>query len=418
MQDDLDVIIIGAGLAGLAAALRLSQNGKRLLVIESNDYIGGRVSSESIQGFILDRGFQVFLTAYPECQIQLNYKALELNAFQKGAFVYNQRSFRRFAHPFDVTLNTTGLMLAALSAQDFLAIPKLCYKLKKKSTCSYINGPSISVIDYLRQEGLSERIIEEFFRPFLSGVFLDRSLNCSGQMLPFILKMFLDGDAYLPKKGMQAIPNQLAAKIPQSSFLLNTKVTQIHEGGVSVSQGARYEAKNVLIATDLWNAYQLLGLPAIDQGRGATCCYFAAEHAPMEEPALVLNRENNTPVNHLAVISNVAPSYAPQNAALISVTTLQNTASSDPGQIEKDMKQELRQWFGSEVMKWQLLKTYFLPHSHPADYPIQPWSSENKMKIRKGLYACGDYLAAPNIHSTLEIGRKSAELILTEGRSS
>lgn len=416
MEPTADVVIVGAGLAGLSAAIHLKRAGKSVHIFEANNYWGGRVSTENYEGFLLDRGFQILLTAYPECRKLLDYDALKLREFVQGSLIYHRGDIDRIPNPINHPLSLIKLIFSSsLTFKDIYSLHRLYRNLSKTTSENLILEEDCNAISSLKQDGFSSKVIESFFKPFLGGVLLDRSLLTSGKMVNFLLKMFFEGPAALPSRGMQAIPNQLASMLPNGAIQLNKKVQKIsHLQEITFEDGQKLKAKTLLLATDQRSTAKLLELPLPSPGRGAICLYFSAEKSPLKEPMIFLNGDDKGPINHLAVLSDVAPSYAPSGASLISATILDKHMHLSDDSLSKASLEQLNRWFGSQVNQWNLLKTFRIHHAHPSFYPDRMWHSPNPFKIREGLYACGDYLEAPTINSALATGRKAAEEILLQ----
>lgn len=417
MNDKIDVAIVGAGLSGLSAAIHLHRAGKSVKIFEAKDYIGGRVSTEVKEGFSLDRGFQVLLTAYPECQQLLDYKKLQLKPFEKDALnFFREGKIEHFNCPLNHPLSVFKLIFSSFfTTKDFFHLLRLKRKLYRTSVETLLSLDNGNALTLLKKDGFSQKFIDNFFKPFFGGILLDRGLLTSGKMVNLLLKMFFEGQVALPSNGMGTISQQMAAYLPEGTIHLKQEVHRItSEEEIVLSNDQKIKAKNVLLATDAWSAAKLLGLPLPPAGRSVTCCYYAAEKSPLNEPVLFLNGEDKGPINHLAVLSDVAPNYAPTGASLISATILDQHMHHSDDELNNASMQQLRHWFGSQVNKWKPLKIFRILNAHPTIYPDRLWHSPSPFKIREGLYACGDYLEAPNLNSALATGRKAALEILSE----
>ena len=320
MKERKKVIIVGGGLAGLACAVTLRKGGVDAQVLERSDGVGGRVRTDSVNGFLLDRGFQVYLSAYPEAGRMLDLKALDLRRFRAGALVFRNQKMHRvmdvFRHPGDLI----GSALAPIgSLGDKLRVAKLRFKKRGVS-----QSADRSTEEFLRDFGFSERMIDGFFRAFYGGIFLERELRTSSRMFEFTFQMFTDGYATLPAGGMRAIPDQLAARLPAESIHLNTEVRSVEERAVALETGERWEADAVVVATDARTARRLLPEPGTEEvaWRAVTGIYFSAPHSPMNEAIIALNGDGDGLVNNVCVISDVVPEYAPLGKSLISVSVL------------------------------------------------------------------------------------------------
>ncbi len=318
-----DVIVVGAGLAGLCCARELHAAGLEVLVLERGDAPGGRVRTDEVDGFLLDRGFQVLLTAYPEARRALDYERLGLRPFENGALIRRDGGFARIADPFRHPLQALrGLRDAPGSLPDKLRVARLRRRLSRFSLNELLTAPQVTTAEALRREGFSSDLVDAFFRPFLGGVFLDPSLETSSRLFAFVFKLFSEGEAALPAAGMQAIPRQLAEGLPAGDLRFGATVESAAPGEVVLAGGERLTAPAVVVAADGPEAARLTGAVEAPAARAVTTLHYAAERSPVGEPVLVLNGEGRGPVNDLCVPSDVAPSYAPPGAALVSATVL------------------------------------------------------------------------------------------------
>src|SRR5580700_9894354 len=224
MSTSADVLIIGAGLAGLCCAKRLSEAGIPFQIVEASDGIGGRVRTDEVDGFLLDRGFQVLLTAYPEAKRALDYSRLELKAFLPGVLSWYAGRMNKLVDPWRIP----GAWKEALESQfgtlaDKLRIARLRSRLRRTSIDGIFQRPERSTKEALAAEGFSSEMIHHFFRPLLGGILLDGDLKSSSRMFEFVLKMMSEGDTSLPARGMGAIAAQLAEKFPSNAVRLNTR---------------------------------------------------------------------------------------------------------------------------------------------------------------------------------------------------
>lgn len=408
---DTDVIIVGAGLAGLCCARLLQQAGVPWLLIDNSDRPGGRVKTDRVDGFQLDRGFQVLLTAYPEAQRTLDYAALDLKPFYPGSLVYRGNKFHRIADPWRRPIaGALSLLNSVGSPLDKLHVARLRARAMRGTIDELFARPECASIWALKQMGFSHRMIERFFEPFLGGVFLDPSLHTSSRMMEFVFRMFASGDIALPASGMEAIPRQLAASLPADRLLMNSPVNAMIDHGVTLTDGRTLRGKQVVLATDASTAARLLGREA-PAWSGVRCLYFAAEKPPIAGPMLVLNGQGAGIVNNLAVLSEVAPSYAPSGAALISVTVLR-APQVVPERLEAQVITEMQSWFGPSVARWRLLRHDHIPHALPQRHPPTTIHSPDHDTGHDWLLICGDHREHASIQGAMVSGRRAGELAL------
>ena len=422
VRADKDVLIVGAGLAGLNCARRLAEGGVASRIFEASDEVGGRVRTDQLEGFLLDRGFQVFLTAYPEARRALDYERLSLRPFYSGALIRAGGEFVKFAdpvrHPLDGLL--TLFSSAAGTVGDKLRLGRLRLSTGEGAWEKLFRRPETTTLAALGAAGFSESLVEQFFRPFFGGVFLERELRTSSRMFEFTFRMFSSGVAALPAAGMGEIPRQLAARLAPGSVHLNAPVASVEAGAVTLASGERVAADAVVVAAGEYAAARLLGLTptaAAAPSRTAACMYFAAGESPVAEPILVLNGEGAAeagPVNNLCVPSMVAPAYAPPGASLISVSVVGERASAVDAELEGAVREQLAGWFGAAVIRgWRHLRTYRIPRALP-EQSHAALADASRVRLRPGLYACGDYLDSASINGALRAGRLAAEAAIED----
>lgn len=408
------VIVVGAGLAGLSCAVELERAGAQPLVLEASDGVGGRVHTDEVDGFLLDRGFQVLLTAYPEARRLLDYRVLALERFYPGAVVRSDGRFARLADPWRRPLAAVGGVLSGLvPVADALRIARLRARLRRGAAGDRGACPERSTRERLRAEGFSETIVERFFGPFFGGVFLDPDLTTSERQLELVFRMFSAGDIAVPAAGMGEIPRQLAARLPGGSVHLGERVVEVDGPGVRMADGGRAQADAVVVATDGTAARELVDLPGETRWRGVTCLYFAAERPPIGGPVLVLDGEGRGPVNNLCVMSEVSRRYAPPGQALVSVTVL--GVGGDPDDVlEQRVREQLAGWFGRSVAKWRHLRTYRVERALPDQSPPTPDPRLLPPRLGDRLYLCGDHRADGSVNGAMASGRAAAAAVLED----
>ncbi len=407
-----DVTIVGAGLSGLACALPLHQSGISVGILEASDGIGGRVRTDRMDGFLLDRGFQVFLTAYPEARHVLDYAALDFRPFYPGALVRFSGRFHRIGDPWRRPLDGIRSLFSPIGTfQDKVRTGRLRQQVRAGSLKDLFQRPETSTIDALHAAGFSEAMIDRFFRPFIGGVFLDKNLEISSRMFEFVFRMFSLGDTALPSNGMGAIPELLASRLPEGTVRTDARVVKVQEGGVRLESGEEIRSRAVVIATEGPETERLLGEKKRSVIRGVTCLYFAFTEPPFTEPILFLDGDGKGPVINLCVPSQVAPSYAPPDMSLISATVLGCSEESDKN-LESAVRSQLAEWFGEAVHDWRHLRTYRIRHALPMQVPpvLEPFSQT--VQIHPWLFVCGDYRSVASIQWALVSGRRAADAVI------
>jgi len=408
-----DVLIIGAGLAGLCCARRLQEGGVSFQIIEASDGIGGRVRTDELDGFLLDRGFQVLLTAYPEAQRVLDYTQLELKSFAPGAFSWFAGRMNKLMDPWRMPGMWREVFRSDFGTlADKLRIARLRSRLKRTSPEEIFRRPERSTKEALQAEGFSSEMIHRFFRPLFGGILLDGELKSSSRMFEFIFKMLSEGDTSVPARGMGAIPAQIASKLPPGAMRLNARVEALHENELTLAGGEALRARAIVIAADGPSAAHLAG-EAEPVSRSVTCFYYSAEESPVPYPMLVLNGDGAGPVNNFTVLTQVAPTHAPAGKHLVSVSVLGTQELTD-AQLGGFIIAQMKNWFGPVARSWRFLKSYRIPHAQPQQNPGALEPSERPVRVRPGVYLCGDHRDTASIHGAMVSGRRAAEAILAD----
>lgn len=408
-----DVIVVGAGLAGLCCARSLARAGVAPLVLEASDGVGGRVRTDELQGFRLDRGFQILLTAYPECQAVLDYAALDLRPFYPGALVRAGGRFVRVADPFRAPLDALASLFGGVGTlADKARVLALRTDVRGPGLDALLARPETTTSAALQRRGFSAQMIDGFFRPFLGGILLDLELEASSRVFEFVFRVLSLGENVLPAAGMGAIPAQLAAALPEGSVRLRARAASVGGREVRLADGESLRAQAVVVATDGPAAAALLNVPA-PESRAATCLYFEAPEPPLDEPVLVLDGERRGPVTNLCVPSRVAPGYAPAGRQLVSATVIGDPAGGDE-QLESAVRSQLEGWFGRSVQSWRHLRTYRIRHAQPGQRPGALDPPQRPVRRGPGLYAAGDWLDTASLHGAMLSGRRAAEAVLAD----
>ncbi|MFV8337361.1 NAD(P)/FAD-dependent oxidoreductase [Flavobacterium sp. RSP29] len=405
-----DVIIVGAGVAGLAAAVHLHRQGRKVLLLEASDRPGGRIKTDSHEGFLLDRGFQVLLTAYPEAQELLNYTDLKLKKMLPGATVLYDGGRFEIADPFLRPSAAFATLFAPVGTlKDKINTLWLKNKLQKLTIDEIFEQPEETTRRQLTDYGFSPKMIQRFYAPFLSGIFLENELKTSSRMFDFVMKMFSDGDVAIPALGMEEIPKQLVAMLPEGSIQCHTKVTAIDGNIVTTEGGTVLEANQILLATTADALTQKYFPKQKMTSHQVTNIYFEAQEAPTKKAVVILNASTHKKwVNNLTVMSNVSEAYAPKGKVLISVS-YNGIPTIDDAALAENMKQELKQWYGEKVNSWKMLKAYRIEYALPTQESVRNEIAASDIKISDTLFICGDNLLNGSINAALKTGRLAAE---------
>lgn len=404
MSDVKPIIVVGAGVAGLCCALALQRAGKTVRLLEAADAPGGRVRTDEVDGFRLDRGFQVLLEAYPAVREWVDVEALRPGAFGSGAYLFDGNTTRLFADP--LRHPAQGWRAATHPAGtpgDKLLLARLRHRWKSLDLETLFGVEEMDTAAYWRQLGFSEQMRRSFLGPFFRGIFLADETEVSARMFRFVFSMFGRGRALLPAGGMEAVPAQLAARLAPGTLQLHTPVARAGADHVILEDGTRIEAAAVVAAV---GDPGRLGLPSTASGwRAVTCLYFAADGPPVKGPWLILNGSGRGRINQVAVPSQVAAGVAPPGRELISVS-LNGDSQADEADLESGVRRELTEWFGEEVNRWSFLRAYRLRRALPKFGKGELPGSE--VRKHEGVWMCGDTESHPSLQGAMGSGLRVA----------
>jgi phytoene dehydrogenase-like protein len=368
------------------------------------------VRTDTVDGFLLDRGFQILLTAYPEVNERLDLDALGLGLFEPGAVVRVKGRFHRVADP----LRRPRLLAQTIAAPigtpaDKARLARLVVDVRRHSVQDLLRRPDTTTSERLTRAGFSNRMIESFWRPLFAGIQLDPDLEVSSRRFDTILRMLAVGATGVPRHGMGAIPAQLAPTLPEGTVRLGARVVEVAGSAVVLADGGLVESRAVVVATDGPEAHRLLGGRLPDPGsRAAACCWFAAPAPPLTGPVLILDGEASGPAMNVAVMSEVAPSYAPAGRALVAAA-VPGPDALDPT-ITRRVRDQLARWFGSSTGDWRHLRTDVIAHGQPLQRP--PFAPRRSVALGDGLFVCGDHRDTASSQGAMFSGERTATEVL------
>ena len=402
----IDVLVIGAGLAGLQCARVLSRAGRSVALVEANDEVGGRVRTEVVDGYRCDRGFQLLNPAYPDAKSQFDLSALDLQAFGRGIAVRGTNGLTELGldpRSLMSALHTSYADLRQLAAFARWAAPAL------GSVPRLLTQPDTTLAESFDAVGFHGPLRKEVVEPFLTGVLLETAGTTSARFARLLMRSFALGTPAVPALGMSAIPRQLAAALPRP-VELETRVTSLaREGAAWVAQTPQGEraARIVVVATDPTSAAGLAPVPAPAM-KGVATWWFATDVAPTASTYLAVDaRPGAGPIINTAVMSNIAPSYAPAGHHLVQASTLllDDVVPSEPA-----VRAHLTSLYERDAADWHLLTTHVVPDALPVMPP--PLLVRKQIRFGDGLYVCGDHRDTASIQGALVSGRRTAEVIL------
>ena len=402
-----DVVVVGAGFAGLRAAQVLCRRGLDVVVLEAADRPGGRVATDVVDGFRCDRGFQVLNTSYPALRAAADLDALDLRAFTPAAAVRDDDGLHTYGDP------RKQPALALRMAVDRLVSLRDKATLAAWTTRVVAAGPrrvaahgGRSAAADLAAAGVRGPVLDRVLRPFLSGVLGEAELATSAAYVRLVWRAFAIGTIAVPNAGMGALPAQLAARLPDGVLRLGRRVETVRAGAVRVD-GDELTARAVVVATDPVTAAALL--PAVPSPRmhALTTVYHVAPAPPAAGPTLHLDGTGG-PLANTVVLTEAAPGYSPDGdrRALVSSSFL-GTADRMP---EPTVRREVGRLYGVPTGDWVHLHTAEVPRALPALPAASPLRRD--VALGDGLFVAGDHRDTPSQQGALVSGRRAAEAVL------
>ncbi len=399
------IAIIGAGVSGLIAALQLETYGYKPIIFETDNRVGGRVQSDVIDGYILDRGFQVLLNAYPLAKKYLDYEKLNLKAFAPGSYIFGRDKLLTVGDPIrDFSFLWSTLFSKIGSFSDKLKVYRLTKELREKPIEVIFKEKEISTIDYLKNYGFSLRIIDTFFEPFFAGIFLETDLNTSSRMFEFVFKMFSSGEAAIPAKGMQEIPNQLASKLTRTEFYFGKKVKTIYNNEIIFEDDSKFVFEYCVVATEASDIISNLKGSRVSWKSAYNLYFEVAQKDAFKKPiiGLLANCPN-------ALINSVCFPYTENTKnKLLSVSVVKATPLQED-ELVQIVKDELNNFFNIKPLKY--LKTYYIKKSLPNLSNIQYKIHPSETQLTESIFLAGDTLLNGSLNAAMFAGELAAQAV-------
>lgn len=411
MSKDKKIVIIGAGVAGLVAAIELEKKGYQPEILEATDRVGGRVKTDYKDGYQFDHGFQVLLTAYPELKNYLDLDLLKLKKFKPGAKIYANDSAFLFVDPIrEPSTLFKAIFSPAGSLLDKWKIWRLSMKLKKMTVEEIFQLPSNTTMQFLKEYGFSNEIITNFFQPFFSGIFLEKELETSSRMFQFIFKMFSEGYASIPEKGMQAVSDQLYNQLNTTKIHFNTKVIKI-ENHIIHTSSKEYPYDAVIIATEpstLFTGYKR----SITKFHSTTNLYFSMPKK-LNGGYIGLIVKENSEVNNISILSDISSSYAPAGKSLLSVSVVGKVEMEDL-QLREKIGNEIASILSLDKKDIKFLTSYHITHALPEVKEPSMNLTKSDVSIGEDRYLAGDYLVGGSLNGAMGSGRQCVNILLED----
>jgi protoporphyrinogen oxidase len=401
---DAKIYIIGAGVSGLIAAKILEDNGFYPVILEATDRIGGRVKTDLVDGYQLDHGFQVLLTAYPAAKRHLDLEALDLQYFLPGAAIFKNKSQKIIGDPLkDMSLLFSTLFSGIGTISDKLKVVQLNNKLKKKSLSAIFSDKEQSTFSYLTNFGFSKEMVNDFFRPFFSGIFLETQLETSSRMFEFVYKMFGEGSASIPKKGMEAIPKQLQEKLNNTVIKLNTKVAAIKNEEITLVDGETLESHFIIVAAEATNLVEgLKNRPT--EWKSCHSLYFETDNKVIGKRLIGLIAKRGSLINNIFYNTNLK-AISKGKKELLSVTIIDNQNLTTE-QLIKQVKSELKDYCGIDVIR--LIKQYDIPMALPKLEGLKYEVLPSETRLNTNVFLAGDTVLNGSLNAAMISGESAA----------
>ncbi|OAH15638.1 NAD(P)/FAD-dependent oxidoreductase [Streptomyces jeddahensis] len=436
-----DVVIVGAGVSGLAAAHHLTRAGVTTVVLEAAPYTGGRMSTEKVDGFRLDRIGQLLFTSYPELTRTPGLDALVLRPFAPGVLVHSDGRHHR-AGPPAPTWSTKG---ARGSARGALIAARALASAPRAPRAPRTAGPAtprpatplggaldqarlsaalgrlaatpaerlltrreLPAAQALATRGLPSRTVDGFLRPLLSALLSDPGLTTSSRCADLALHAFARGRLCLPEGGADALPELLAATLPPGTVRTGVRVTEVSTTSVRTADHGELACRSVLLATGARAAAELLPGLRVPSFHPVTVVHHATSEPPLAEPALLLDADRRGPVAYTAVVSQVDPSRAPAGRTLVSSTVL----GPPPPGLDALVRGHLAELYGTSTSGWETLAVHHDPEAVPA-MPA-PHDLHRPVRLLTGLYVCGDHRDTSTVQGALHSARRAAHVLAAD----
>lgn len=407
-RKDYKIHIIGAGISGLIAAKVLEQEGYEPIIIEASDRVGGRLKTDSVEGYLLDHGFQVLLDGYPKAKEHLDFESLELQKLKPGAVIFSNGKAQTIGDPLrDLSLLWPTFLSSIGTFSDKLKILKLNIELKKKTVNSIFTAETSTSLNYLKAKGFSDQIIAKFFKPFFTGIFLEPELRTSSRMFEFIYKMFGEGLAVLPKSGIEAISKQLKAQLHKTTFIFDSKVKQVNDAHIELEDGSLINTHFTIIATEAHALIPNLNKQPQDW-KSCYNLYFEVDKRSIDQAIIGLIADKEAIINNLFYHTSV--NQASKGAKeLLSVTVVKSHQLSKNDLIEK-VKTELK--FYCDIETSRFLKMYHIKQALPDVALVHYDISPTETQLKPTIYLAGDYLLNGSLNAAMLSGERAAQGVI------
>ena len=395
-----DIIILGAGPAGLACALKCQQLGREYLLIEGSNRVGGRLGSLYEDGYIFDLGFQVYNSAYVNTNRLLDLDELNLKYFKPGAAVHYGNSFQILSDPLrDISKVFSTIFSDLTTIKDKIKILSL-----KNSLSDYQieqdHTKDITTLEFLKQYGFSEIMIDNFFIPFFSGIFHEKTLDTSSKFFKYVFSNFNNGLASLPEKGMQAIPEQLMSKIDIECLMMEKTALNIDdEKKIMFDDGDIIKGENIILTGESTSLAEKIKY----EYNEVNTIYFTTENEIENGDYIHLFPEDDL-INNIAIPSSISSAYSNSHSHLISITILEYDCSEL--ELIKKIQKRLSNYYGGEPGSYEFLRTFSISKA-TIKQPVGHF--ERKKIVKNGLIIAGEQSTNGSIEGAIISGLNAAD---------
>lgn len=427
-----DVVIVGAGVAGLSAAHRLTSAGVTTAVLEAAHGVGGRMSTEKVDGFRLDRIGQLLSTAYPELRLTPGLDGLVLRPFAPGVLLHSDGRHHRASAPTGAgsargargALHAVRALASAPrptvarsapqgvaplgTAVDQARLATALTRIANTPIERLLSRPESPAGQALTARGLPARTVDGFLRPLLAALLCDPELTTSSRCADLALRAFAAGRLCVPEGGAELLPELLARSLPPGTVHTGVRVTSVSTSSVTTAEHGEFRCRAVLLATDARTAADLLPGLRIPDFHPVTVVHHTTDDPPETGASLLLDADRGGPVAHTAVVSRVDPSRAPAGRSLISSTVL----GPPPPDIETAVRMHLSRLYGTSTARWETLAVHHTPEAVPA--MRAPHDLRRPVRLLAGLYVCGDHRDTSTVQGALHSGHRASTAILTD----
>ncbi|HSI77743.1 MAG TPA: NAD(P)/FAD-dependent oxidoreductase [Lunatimonas sp.] len=409
---DRKIYIIGAGISGLVAAIELEKAGYFPVILESKDRVGGRIKTDLVDGYLLDHGFQVLLTSYPEAQRYLDFDALDLKHFHPGAMIFDSGEIVAVHDPLRRPTQFLNMAFSKVgNVFDKIKIYRLTKELKGKHEEEIFSAPEMTTSEYLKKRGFSEKMIRLFFRPFFAGIFLEEELQTSSRMFEFVFKMFSIGYAAIPARGMMEIPKQLAARLHSTQFRFNTSVSKITHTEIHLESGDVITADDIILTIPPVGIVDGITEDPITY-QGVTNLYFSLQRSFIAQPIISLVPNDSFLINNFVFMTDVSKEYSSNGRALLSVSIIKDVSGIE--KLEKLIPLELEVISGIKAEHFEFIMGFKIDDALPITRDLKYAKPSHHHEWHDHLFLAGDHLLNGSINAAMQSGRSAAEAVIAK----